>query len=117
VLTPQLVLCGDPNQCAFRSLSDIELVDRCAIVAVGPIVCSEAARDAELDVSLLERLFERSLYRDHLKARGNMYGRHGAPAFVPFTNLAKVGSFTETLAAVPDWRIACTRITGVTLQP
>ncbi|EAU87611.2 helicase MOV-10 [Coprinopsis cinerea okayama7 len=40
---PQLVLCGDPNQ-------------------LGPIVTSEEARAGELDVSLLERLFERPLY-------------------------------------------------------
>lgn len=42
-ILPQLVLCGDPNQ-------------------LGPMVCSEDARTGELDVSLLERLFERPLY-------------------------------------------------------
>ncbi|KAJ7270897.1 P-loop containing nucleoside triphosphate hydrolase protein [Mycena rebaudengoi] len=42
-ITPQLVLCGDPNQ-------------------LGPIVTSDAARDAGLDVSLLQRLYERPVY-------------------------------------------------------
>ncbi|KAF8172752.1 P-loop containing nucleoside triphosphate hydrolase protein [Mycena galopus ATCC 62051] len=42
-ITPQLVLCGDPNQ-------------------LGPTVTSDAARDAELDVSLLQRLFDRPVY-------------------------------------------------------
>ncbi|KAH6904502.1 helicase MOV-10 [Coprinopsis sp. MPI-PUGE-AT-0042] len=46
---PQLVLCGDPNQ-------------------LGPIVTSEVARGGELDVSLLERLFERELYAPARKA-------------------------------------------------
>ncbi|KAJ7730393.1 P-loop containing nucleoside triphosphate hydrolase protein [Mycena maculata] len=45
-VTPQLVLCGDPNQ-------------------LGPIVTSDAARDAELDVSLLQRLFDRPVYASH----------------------------------------------------
>ncbi|KAJ6520595.1 P-loop containing nucleoside triphosphate hydrolase protein [Mycena vulgaris] len=48
-VTPQLVLCGDPNQ-------------------LGPTVTSDAARDAELDVSLLERLSGRPVYAANTKA-------------------------------------------------
>ncbi|KAJ3992098.1 P-loop containing nucleoside triphosphate hydrolase protein [Lentinula boryana] len=43
---PQLILCGDPNQ-------------------LGPIITSQHARTHELDVSLLERLFDRPLYAEH----------------------------------------------------
>ncbi|KAJ7431230.1 P-loop containing nucleoside triphosphate hydrolase protein [Mycena latifolia] len=48
---PSLVLCGDPNQ-------------------LGPTIQSDAARDAELDVSLLQRLFDRPVYAAH---RGKHY--------------------------------------------
>ncbi|KAG6908482.1 hypothetical protein DXG01_004485 [Tephrocybe rancida] len=67
-IAPQIVLCGDPQQ-------------------LGPIVTSDKARTAELDVSLLERLFERPLYAKHVHARSN-----GVPEvfkYVPFTNLVK----------------------------
>ncbi|KAJ7057940.1 P-loop containing nucleoside triphosphate hydrolase protein [Mycena amicta] len=47
-ISPQLVLCGDPNQ-------------------LGPIVAADAARDAELDVSLLQRLFDREVYSSYVK--------------------------------------------------
>lgn len=57
---PQLVLCGDPQQ-------------------LGPIVTSEAARSGELDVSLLERLFEQPIY----SSKSQVFPR-------PFTNLVKV---------------------------
>ncbi|KDQ10524.1 hypothetical protein BOTBODRAFT_640203 [Botryobasidium botryosum FD-172 SS1] len=50
---PQLVLCGDFNQ-------------------LGPNLKSEAARAAELDVSLLERLFGRPLYANHSGARARI---------------------------------------------
>ncbi|KAJ3868521.1 P-loop containing nucleoside triphosphate hydrolase protein [Lentinula novae-zelandiae] len=43
---PQLILCGDINQ-------------------LGPIITSQQARTYELDVSLLERLFDRPLYAEH----------------------------------------------------
>jgi len=60
---------------------------------VGPIVTSQAARSAELDVSLLERLFERFLYAQHLQARSIAFthspGRQNSN-FTPFTNLVKV---------------------------
>ncbi|KAJ6524568.1 P-loop containing nucleoside triphosphate hydrolase protein [Mycena capillaripes] len=65
-ITPQLVLCGDPNQ-------------------LGPTVTSDAARDAELDVSLLQRLFDRPVYASHSeKALASTPLR-----FRPYTNLVK----------------------------
>ncbi|KAJ7222278.1 AAA domain-containing protein [Mycena pura] len=66
-VTPQLVLCGDPNQ-------------------LGPTVTSDAARDAELDVSLLQRLFDREVYSSHFK-RPRASARS---IFRPYTNLVKV---------------------------
>lgn len=62
---PQLVLCGDPNQ-------------------LGPIVTSEEARTGELNVSLLERLFERPLYT---AKKGNSLAL--MPSLAPSTNLVK----------------------------
>ncbi|KAJ7160946.1 P-loop containing nucleoside triphosphate hydrolase protein [Mycena filopes] len=59
-VTPQLVLCGDPNQ-------------------LGPTITSDAARDAELDVSLLQRLFDRPVYAE----------RRQASVFQPYINLVK----------------------------
>jgi hypothetical protein len=60
---------------------------------VGPIVTSEAARSAELDVSLLERLFERPLYAEYPQMRSMVFtnspGCQNAN-FTPFTNLVKV---------------------------
>ena len=50
---PQLVLCGDTAQ-------------------LGPLISSNSARSCELDVSLLQRLFERRVYAEHPKARRNM---------------------------------------------
>ncbi|THU88773.1 P-loop containing nucleoside triphosphate hydrolase protein [Dendrothele bispora CBS 962.96] len=82
-LTPQLVLCGDPNQ-------------------LGPIIVSDEARAHELDVSLLERLFERPLYADHSEARSKVVvnknmqsppngveNHHYGKPFKPFANLVK----------------------------
>lgn len=56
---------------------------------VGPIVASEAARAAELDVSLLERLFERPLYSGHRKDRDGSTTDYQI-SDIPFTNLVKV---------------------------
>lgn len=83
---PQLVLCGDPNQ-------------------LGPIVASHSARNDELDVSLLERLFERPVYAEHPLARSkfswvahrqvpvNFLSSPASirknPSWIPFVNLAK----------------------------
>ncbi|KAF8064102.1 P-loop containing nucleoside triphosphate hydrolase protein [Lyophyllum atratum] len=50
MFAPQVVLCGDSQQ-------------------LGPIVTAEKARTGELDISLLERLFERPLYADNIHAR------------------------------------------------
>ncbi|KAG6856540.1 hypothetical protein H0H87_003359 [Tephrocybe sp. NHM501043] len=71
LIVPQIVLCGDQQQ-------------------LGPIVTSNKARTGELDVSLLERLFERSLYADHAHARsrGPMLLSE-VFKFTPFTNLVK----------------------------
>ncbi|KAF9460457.1 P-loop containing nucleoside triphosphate hydrolase protein [Collybia nuda] len=73
VFIPQLVLCGDSQQ-------------------LGPIVTSDAARAGELDISLLERLFDRPLYRNHPHARqktGKIGLRPGIYKFKPFSNLVK----------------------------
>ncbi|KAG6837047.1 hypothetical protein H0H93_015618 [Arthromyces matolae] len=72
VISPQIVLCGDPHQ-------------------LGPIVTADKARNGELDVSLLERLFERSLYADHVSARSKGIIKQVAETFkfTPFTNLVK----------------------------
>ncbi|KAK7460460.1 adenylosuccinase ade13 [Stygiomarasmius scandens] len=75
-LTPQLVLCGDPNQ-------------------LGPIIASDEARARELDVSLLERLFESPLYAEHSEARSRLamselQSPNGfSKPFKPFANLVK----------------------------
>jgi hypothetical protein len=63
---------------------------------VGPIIPSPAARVGELDVSLLERLFNRDVYSTHPTSRKNMH--HVGQGFdarrdvyqAPFTNLVKV---------------------------
>ncbi|KAJ7042792.1 P-loop containing nucleoside triphosphate hydrolase protein [Mycena alexandri] len=62
-VTPQLVLCGDPNQ-------------------LGPTITSDAARDAELDVSLLQRLFDHPVYADYPQTVS-------ALNFKPYINLVK----------------------------
>lgn len=58
-MTPQLVLCGDPNQ-------------------LGPIIFSDHCRSNNLDISLLERLFERPLYTNEQSS-----------VHRPFVNLVK----------------------------
>ncbi|KAF7307812.1 hypothetical protein MKEN_01141300 [Mycena kentingensis (nom. inval.)] len=66
VVSPQLVLCGDPNQ-------------------LGPIVAADAARDAELDVSLLQRLYDREVYANYRNKPWSITSM----TFRPFTNLVK----------------------------
>jgi hypothetical protein len=62
-----------------------------AYVTVGPIIASQAARTAELDISLLERLFNRPLYAEHPFARSKMHaGMRKVLDIRPFTNLVKV---------------------------
>lgn len=59
---------------------------------VGPIVVSEAARAAELEVSLLERLFERPLYCNYAQFfHGQDVASYLVKSGLPFTNLVKVG--------------------------
>ncbi|KAJ3505597.1 hypothetical protein NLJ89_g7334 [Agrocybe chaxingu] len=72
---PQIALCGDINQ-------------------LGPLISSDEARAAELEVSLLERLFERPLYSDFIEATRkvsiNGHGRSTASQRLPpYTRLVK----------------------------
>ncbi|KAJ3789054.1 P-loop containing nucleoside triphosphate hydrolase protein [Lentinula aff. detonsa] len=76
---PQLILCGDPNQ-------------------LGPIITSQHARTHELDVSLIERLFDRPLYAEHVEARHHrrlpltdlpLHQDKNYTTFKPFVNLVK----------------------------
>ncbi|ORX40980.1 P-loop containing nucleoside triphosphate hydrolase protein [Kockovaella imperatae] len=75
---PVVVLCGDVHQ-------------------LGPRVLSVAARTGELDVSLLERLFERPVYASHPMSRTSIRhrrangasGASGAPGPPPFCDLVR----------------------------
>ncbi|WWC89628.1 uncharacterized protein L201_004553 [Kwoniella dendrophila CBS 6074] len=70
---PTVVLCGDSQQ-------------------LGPIVSSSEARDGELDVSLLERLFDREIYATHSNSRRSqqLRNRHLQSDWeAPFTNLVQ----------------------------
>ena len=82
---------SSPACVSFLLKSTNNLVHR--VLSVGPLVTSEKARAGELDISLLERLFERPLYADHVQARSRMQkvALHAEPpTFIPFTNLVKV---------------------------
>ena len=63
---------------------------------MGPIIVSEEARDGELDISLLERLFQREVYALHPRARSNLLALRLLENIVaeayraPFCNLVKV---------------------------
>ncbi len=66
-------------------------------VIVGPVIPSQEARDGELDISLLERLFQRDIYAAHPSARSNLnkatqlLARTLAESYrPPFNNLVKV---------------------------
>lgn len=67
---PQLVLCGDHMQ-------------------LGPQISSEYARLYELDLSLVQRLFERPLYREHPKARHNLPAATGLQLLRPMITPAQ----------------------------
>ncbi|KAK4687921.1 hypothetical protein P7C73_g2188, partial [Tremellales sp. Uapishka_1] len=86
---PLLVLCGDIHQCTLLLLPALSIYSY--KITVGPIIPSEAARDGELDISLLERLFMRGVYADHPSARGSRSARwvNGERYRPPFTNLVK----------------------------
>jgi hypothetical protein len=76
--------------------SPSEMLSTLVNMPVGPIVVSDTARSEELDISLLERLFARPLYADHVHARSRMHNRNaalGSPSMAPFTNLVKVCDF------------------------
>jgi hypothetical protein len=63
---PQLVLCGDPNQRMFPSFHPPYITHPAhggSFEVVGSILTSDHARAEELDVSLLEHLLEREVYR------------------------------------------------------
>jgi helicase MOV-10 len=74
---------------------------------VGPIISSQAARDGELDVSLLQRLFERDAYAKHpsvIKASRHLVDMpvvDGAAAYTPFTRLVRV-SYSKGMRFVAD---------------
>ena len=74
-LRAHVTLCGDAKQ-------------------LGPVVVSEVASAFDLDVSLLERLADRELYRDHPLARRNRRVAAKGPTRTwdvscPFVNLTK----------------------------
>ncbi|WWC71188.1 uncharacterized protein I206_105141 [Kwoniella pini CBS 10737] len=72
-IDPTVVLCGDTQQ-------------------LGPIISSLEARDGELEVSLLERLFQREVYASHSNARSHQISRNDHPLsgwLAPFTNLVQ----------------------------
>lgn len=67
---------------------------------LGPEIISEEARELELDVSLLGRLAERKVYREHEFRRGGggRNGRELGKVGIPFVNLTKnYRSCTEIL--------------------
>ncbi|KAK4705873.1 hypothetical protein P7C70_g335, partial [Phenoliferia sp. Uapishka_3] len=71
-LRAHVTLCGDAKQ-------------------LGPLIVSEEARMGDLDVSLLERLADREVYRDHPMARRNKRANPDAKwnVGVPFVDLTK----------------------------
>jgi hypothetical protein len=88
---PQLALCGDINQRECTWHTSLQTLISLTRQKVGPIVVSEAARAAELEVSLLERLFERPLYCNYAE----IFHRQDVASYLvksglPFTNLVKV---------------------------
>jgi hypothetical protein len=87
------------------------------LIPVGPIVTSEKARTGELDISLLERLFERPVYADHAHARSkiqNIALDLQSPTFIPFTNLTKV--CTRHYFVLTLYSMQVSRIIEVTLR-
>lgn len=90
---PQLTLCGDINQRQYRYLCLEMLLTIWYLV--GPLVVSNEARAAELEVSLLERLFERPLYADH-KENGCAALISHETSILPYTTLVKVKKDLET---------------------
>ena len=88
---PQLALCGDINQRECTCQSSHQALIFLTRQKVGPIVVSEAARAAELEVSLLERLFERPLYGNYAQIfQSQEVASYLLKSGLPFTNLVKV---------------------------
>ncbi|KAK9896449.1 P-loop containing nucleoside triphosphate hydrolase protein [Cystobasidium minutum MCA 4210] len=69
VMLPSANTRSDPSHRA-RRIPQVCLVGD--FQQLGPFVTSAEARTAEMDLSLLQRLFERSLYKNHPKARKNL---------------------------------------------
>ncbi|KAM0751330.1 P-loop containing nucleoside triphosphate hydrolase protein [Meredithblackwellia eburnea MCA 4105] len=71
-LRAHVTICGDSKQ-------------------LGPVIVGKKARDHDLDVSLLERLLDRPLYREHPLARKNRRKNPDVPWTMgcPFVNLTK----------------------------
>lgn len=93
---------------SFRNLRSVEILISVSVLGilplipwffltrqkVGPIVVSDAARAAELEVSLLERLFERPLYCNYAQIlHGQDVASYLVKSGLPFTNLVKVCIF------------------------
>lgn len=88
---PQLALCGDINQRECTWHTSPQILISLTRQKVGPIVVSEAARAAELEVSLIERLFERPLYCNYAQIfHGQEVPSYLSQSGFPFTNLVKV---------------------------
>ena len=73
---------------------------------VGPIISSQAARDGELDVSLFQRLFERSVYARHpfFDQSAQVTSRpaaNGSSVYKPFTQLVRVCQASEPYMCYP----------------
>jgi len=89
---PAVVLCGDIHQRKrpFSWQLFIVLEDTW-LIAVGPIIASRPARDAGLDISLLERLFESDVYMTYTPAGA---GKTGSEYFTspPCTHLIRVST-------------------------
>lgn len=76
---------------------------------MGPIVSSSKARAAELDMSLLERLFERPLYAEFMKKASPNFQRYRV-AEIPSTslhciNLVKVSHHIFVCSAMSDFTL------------
>jgi hypothetical protein len=75
------------------SVSELDIFPMISLTRqkVGPIVISDVARAAELEVSLLERLFERHLYSNYTRIfHGQVIPSYLCQPGLPFTNLVKV---------------------------
>ena len=75
---------------AFQAIFELIVLSR---ITVGPLVASDEARAAELELSLLERLFQRELYSKFSTLNGPSYAKPKqtpSPRLPPYTHLVKV---------------------------